>query len=161
MNRRKLIGILCVLLLCFGMFAACSKDDKKASDQTDNPVETEEKEEEEDYDNGVVYEEEDENAELSFASSPEDKYIGSWKAKSGKALYLYGNIDITIKEDKTWTGNIADEPLTGSWKVSGKSIELRSELFNGALSFTEKGTLILREDRDGEGEFINTVMSKK
>ncbi|HHW94871.1 MAG TPA: hypothetical protein GX736_02940 [Mogibacterium sp.] len=154
MNRKKIIGIFCVAMLCLSVFTGCVKDEEPEVIYDPDEVE-------EEYDNGIAYEEEEEGAELTFSESSEDAYIGTWESTSGKAAYLYGNIEITIKSDYTWKATIADEPLSGKWKATEKSIELTSELFNASLSFTDKGTLILQEDRDGEGEAINTVMTKK
>lgn len=116
--------------------------------------------EEENYDNGIDFEEESEGAQLSFKSSEESDFIGSWTSTSGQANYLYGNIDLDIQEGGKWTGNVADEDLSGSWTFDGTFFSLSSELFNVTLAFTEDGKLIMQEDRAGDGELLNTVLTR-
>ena len=104
------------------------------------------------FDNGIVYDEEVEGAEISFKDAAnEEDFYGSWSAESGHSLYLYGNVDLTIEEGGKWHGNIVDEDTEGTWTFDGKSMKLTSELFEVTLTFAEDGKLIMQEDREGNG----------
>ncbi|MBQ3428625.1 MAG: hypothetical protein IJH28_02475 [Mogibacterium sp.] len=116
--------------------------------------------EEEDYDTGIDFEEEIEGAQLSFRSSEESEFMGSWTSTSGQAHYLYGNIDLDIEKGGKWTGNVADEDLSGSWTFDGTYLSLSSDLFNVTLAFTESGKLVMQEDRSGDGTYLNTVLTR-
>lgn len=116
--------------------------------------------EDEDYDTGIDFEEEGEGAVLSFKSSDESDFIGSWTSTSGQAHYLYGNIDLDIKKGGKWTGNVADEDLSGTWKFDGTFLSLSSDLLNVTLAFTVNGNLIMQEDRSGDGELLSTVLTR-
>lgn len=116
--------------------------------------------EEENYDTGIDFEEESEGAQLSFKSSEESDFIGSWTSTSGQAHYLYGNIDLEIKEGGKWTGNVADEDLSGTWTFDGTFVSLSSDLLSVQLAFTENGRLVMQEDRNGDGELINSVLTR-
>ena len=114
-----------------------------------------------DYDNDIVFNEELEGAELSFKDAKAEDFYGSWVATSGQSLFMYGNVDLTISDGGKWHGNVAGEDLEGSWDYADNSLNLSNELFNAKLSFTKDGKLIMQEDREGNGEYINAVLSKK
>ncbi len=114
-----------------------------------------------DYGSGIEFDEEADGAELSFKESPVANYYGTWKATSDQAIYLYGNIELTINEDKTWSVIVVDEKESGTWTFDGTRMELTSEFFNVFLSFTDDGTMVMQEDREGDGEYLNTVLTKK
>ena len=114
-----------------------------------------------DYDNGIEFEEEAEGAELSFKNAEPEDFEGSWVATSGQAMFMYGNVNLTIEPKGKWHGNVAGEDLEGVWTYSNGSLELHNELFNSTLSFTKDNKLIMQEDRDGSGDYINSVLSKK
>ena len=40
-------------------------------------------------------------------------------------------------------------------------MKVDSEFFNVTLQFTEDGTMIMQEDREGTGDYINTVLTKQ
>lgn len=115
-----------------------------------------------DYDNGINFDEEIEDAEIEYKKSSVDDFIGSWEATSGQSAYFYGNVDLTINPDGTWTGNITEEPLKGKWKEQGGGIYLTSEIFNCNLTFTADGTLIMQEDyEDTDDEAVLVVLTHK
>ena len=74
---------------------------------------------------------------------------------------MYGNIDLKITADGSWTGNVAGEDISGKWTFEDPTLTLSSELFNATLSFTKDGKLILQEIREDSDEPINTVLTKK
>ncbi|MBE6019472.1 MAG: hypothetical protein E7230_03925 [Clostridiales bacterium] len=112
--------------------------------------------------NDISFEEEDDEAVIEKVETEVSKYFGSWEATSDMALYLYGNIDITVKEDGTWEGNITGEPLGGTWEDKGDHLHMNdtlAELFDFDLAFDKGGHLILI-DTDNDDE-VHTVLTKK
>jgi len=118
--------------------------------------------EEEDYDNGIYFDEEEDGAEVVTAKKDPSAFVGKWKATSGQSMYQFGNVDIEVKADGTWSGNISDEDLKGSWKEEGDGIYLTSDLFEFSLTFTDNDVLVMQHTPDdGSGEVITTVLSKQ
>ena len=111
------------------------------------------------YGNGIAFDQEEENAKLAFIERDPSAFYGSWTATSDKAIYLYGNIDITVKQDGTWTGNITGEKLGGKWEQVGDRLHMDNDLFSFDLAFESSGELILIET--GDDYSFNTVMTKK
>lgn len=109
--------------------------------------------------NGIIFREEDDGKVVKKVKSAPEKYFGDWKATSDKSIYLYGNVDIRVNSDGTWSGNITDEKLTGTWENEGDHLHLTSELFNFDLAFDSKGTLFLIET--GEDATFNTVLTRQ
>jgi len=118
-------------------------------------------EEESDIDNDVEFDEESEGAQLRFRKAAEDDFMGTWVATSGQAEFMYGNVTINILPLNKWTANIAEEDFNGTWEYDDGYLVMTSELINLRLSFTSTGTLVMQEDRDGSGEYINTVLTRK
>lgn len=115
-------------------------------------------------DSDIMFEEEAEDADLTFKQSvSEEDFFGSWEATSSQAIYLYGNIDLDIKKGGKWTGNIVEEDMSGTWKFDGATMTLTGEYLDAKLSFEENGSLIMQEDRGDEGapDIISTVLTKK
>ena len=111
--------------------------------------------------NAPIYEEESEDADLHFRRSDELEYLGSWKADSGNAIYLYGNLELNIKVGGRWSGTIVDEDVSGTWKFEDNHLVLESDVFNATLSFTSDNVLILQEQRDPDvDEIISVVLVK-
>jgi hypothetical protein len=144
--------------------AACSMFSGGGSDDASEEIDAEEmtpEEMDEAYDNGIEFEEEAEGAKLTFKSSSKEDFYGSWESTSGHSIYMYGNIDLKITADGSWTGNVAGEDISGKWTFEDPTLTLSSELFNATLSFTKDGKLILQEIREDSDEPINTVLTKK
>lgn len=164
-NTLKIFSIIMLSLTMALSLGACSIfSDGGSGDSSDRPDSEDltPEEMEELYDNGIEFEEEVEGAKLHFKSSKPDDFYGSWESTSGQSIYMYGNIDLKIAADGSWSGNVADEDIKGTWKFKDPALVLSSELFNASLSFTDDGKLILQEIRDDEsGEPINTVLTKK
>ena len=154
--------VAAVALIIHGRNADVGENDDVIYD--DSGYEDEEVIDMDEFDNGIVYDEEVEGAEISFKDAAnEEDFYGSWSAESGHSLYLYGNVDLTIEEGGKWHGNIVDEDTEGTWTFDGKSMKLTSELFEVTLTFAEDGKLIMQEDREGNGnseDFINIVLTK-
>lgn len=115
------------------------------------------------YDNGIYFDEEGEGAEISLRKSSVTDFYGTWQATSGQAAYFYGNVEITINGDKTWKGNITDEPLKGRWQEKGGGLYLTSEIFNCDLNFSSEGNLLMQEDYGDEydDDAVIVVLTRK
>lgn len=165
-NIKKYSVLILTLILAFTVvLSGCSKSsDEDLPDEgviSEDEMELVEDLDEEDYDNGISFEEEAEGADLHFKAVPVEDFFGSWSATSGQAMYMYGNVDLDIKANGTWTGNIAEEDLSGKWEADKDHLNMTSDLINFTLSFTDGGKLIMQEDREEDGELLNTVLTKK
>lgn len=163
---RKIISITSVLILILTLsvaFSSCSsnKDEEAPANTTEEVEDIPEEIKGEDYDNGVTFEEEEEEFDVVVSKKSIDQYYGKWEATSGQAVYQYGEVNLNIKKNGTWTGYIADEDLEGTWKETSEGIALTSELFDCDLSFTDSGVLLMRFLPYGDTETINTVLTKK
>lgn len=107
----------------------------------------------------VHHNQEDDEAVIERVEADESDFYGTWVAKSDRAQYLYGNIEVTVKEDGTWTGNITDEELSGKWTAKGDHLHMNNDLFSFDLAFDKYGDLIFI-DSEAEDD-INIVLSKK
>ncbi|MBQ6440342.1 MAG: hypothetical protein IJJ06_09510 [Mogibacterium sp.] len=166
--KRKYTSLLMIIIMMFTMFAACSKEkeEEKAVNVPEGEVYEsaeglvdENGELVEQEGSGIEFEQEEDNAKLAFVKKDPSAFYGSWTATSDKAIYLYGNIDITVKENGTWTGNITGEKLGGKWEQVGDHLHMDNDLFSFDLSFESSGEMILIET--GDDYTFNTVMTKK
>ena len=114
-----------------------------------------------DYDNGIYFEEELDSAEIVSVKKSSDDFIGSWKATSGQAAYQYGNVDLVIKANGEWSGNVSDEELSGEWTETDEGLHLTSTLFDCDLVFTDSGSLVMRYTPNEDEEYLNTVLTKQ
>lgn len=158
--------ILIVIVLGLVFTVNDKKDSSEASGDTGTDTSTDvenyvPEEDMEGIDNGIVFDEELEDAVLTFKEAPEEDFYGSWEATSGQAVFMYNTVQIEVKKDGTWKGRIVDEDLNGTWTFDGQDMSLTSDLFEAKLSFTDDGKLIMREDREGNGDYINTVLTKR
>ncbi len=78
----------------------------------------------------------------------EESFYGTWVATSQQAEYLYGNLEITIKEDGTFTGNVTEEDFSGKWEKTDKGIKFDSEILSGELFFGNKCKLVIYDEYD-------------
>lgn len=104
-----------------------------------------------------TYDNEMEDAVVTEQAAKEDAFYGDWVANSNRAHYLYGNINFSIKSDKTWTGNVTEEDYSGTWSYNGTGITLSSDFINCDLYFAQDGQLMFR-DHDYPEDLI--VLSK-
>ncbi len=136
-------------------FVSCSK--KKEATEESN-VKAEQVDDLDQY-SDITYEDEDEESTLNKVKKDIKKFYGTWVAKSGKAEYLYGSVEITVNEDGTWSGIITDEQLGGKYEEDGDTLHMNDDLFSFDLAFSSSGSLVMIEDNDGE--LIKTVLTKK
>ena len=101
-----------------------------------------------------------EDAEIVAREASDDEFYGSWTAPSEKAEYLYGNIDLTIKSNRTWKGNVTNISLKGTWEPYEGGIHIKDKegLINWKLYFTDDNVMLM-EDLDDPGNPI--VLKKK
>ena len=158
-----------MLIFSLTVLTACKKDADKSSDAAEEEVVAETEEEAEIREDliegepleekGVAYDEEQEGALLQKAPSNIGMFIGSWTAPSDMAQYLYGNVDLTIKEDGTWKGNITGEDLGGKWVQQGDQLHMQNDMFSFDLAFNTAGKLFMIE-KDPDGD-LHTVLVRK
>jgi len=155
----------CIAILAFIMifsFTACkSSDDTSADGDVNEQVEEMEDEELVEMPEGedTVYPEEIDGAVIEKVKTDSSKYVGTWEGRSFHAVELYGNIEVTVNKNGTWTANITEDNLSGTWKDEGDHLHMESEAFVFDLAFDKEGALVLIE---GEGEdALNTVLEKK
>jgi hypothetical protein len=164
--KKKYISLLLIFLIMFTVFTACSKKDKEPDSEpagetyeSAEGIVDENGELVEQEGNGISFKQEEDGAKLVIVDKDPSEFYGSWTATSDKAIYLYGNIDITVNENGTWTGNITGEKMGGKWKKVDDHLHMDSELFSFDLEFESSGELILKET--GDDYTFNTVMSRK
>lgn len=160
---KTILCIILALLLCFSMTSCKSKnsdvsdDDAITKSEIDDPTAV-------DYDNGIYFDEEDEEAELSLKHHPIEDYCGTWEATSGQSHYWYGNVLLTVKSNGTWSGVITEEELSGKWTEKDEGLYLTSDLFDCYLSYTDTGKLVMRylmDVDDPDEEYIVSVLTRK
>ena len=111
--------------------------------------------------NGIVFEEEQDGAEIQYKDEDYSKFVGEWTATSDISNQLYGNVDITINDDHTWSGNITDDEYSGKCVEADNGLDIKVRSFDFNLAFDENGTLILtRYGKDGSSD-IHTVLTRK
>ena len=173
-TTKVIIAIFCIGILVIGVIFFTSQlgndtsgDADPGSAQTESSDLQKETELEDDptakeYDNGIVFEEEGEDVEVSVKEAPEKDFIGSWAATSSQSEYFYGNVDIKIAADGTWSGNITDEQLSGRWKKQGKGLYLTSDLINLTLQFSSDNNLLMQQVyEDSDDEAVIMVLTRK
>ena len=119
-------------------FAGCgSSDDSSQKSGKNTTLEEDAKKAEIKAEDGVVK-----------VDIPAKHFVGTWSADSGQAEHLYGNLEITLKDDNTWTGNVTGEELYGTWEERDFGVHLydKVELWECDLFYTDKGNFVLNED---------------
>ena len=145
--RKKYTELLVSLLIVclIPIFSSCgmlgNHNDKGQAENT-----TEEKTEEEQI--MGQFQDEDESIELHTQSVDDSFFVGTWKAETDRAVYMYGNVTITIKEDGTWVGNITDEDVHGTWRHKGDGIILESDIIPFNMVFSDNNNVLLQETDD-------------
>ena len=87
-----------VFIMILTLFAACSKKDEEVINLPEGEVYEsaeglvdENGELVEQEGNGIVFDQEEDDAKLAFIERDPSAFYGSWTATSDKAIYLYGN----------------------------------------------------------------------
>ena len=157
-----LVAAMSIFLISCGTKKAPAEEPAEDSEVTMDDIEKMAESEDENYDNGIVFDEEMDGAEITTQKKSVEDFVGSWEVTSGQAKYQYGNVDLTINADGTWSGNITDEDFKGKWKESDEGITLTCDVFEFRLAFTDKGVLVMQYDPEDEsGELVTSVLTKK
>lgn len=159
-KRKKIIVILMIVAIAILLFLFIALRPEKSTDVESAPSENEITEMDEGE--GIVMEEEDEGTTIEKVKKESDDFIGKWSATSDQAKYLYGNIDIEIKENGKWTANVTDEEFGGTWEKDDYGITLTSDLLDCKFYFSSSGNLIMEDYRfEDNDDPIITVLTKK
>ena len=161
---KKYLALLLSLVILLTLTSACSSKSGSGDNTSDTSIENSEDPNKGilvgPEGSGITFEEENENAKIEEVKTPVDKYYGKWAAPSDRAIYLYGNVELQINEDGTWTGTITDEKISGKWKEEGNRIHMTSDVFNFDLVFEKSGKLIMIETLE-DGRVMHTVLTKE
>lgn len=135
--------------LQLAFFASCSKDSDADDDPVSESLKREMRVEDNDFEDPAL-DNEIEGAEITTLPREEDSFVGTWVAPSDKAAYLYGNVNLKINEDHTWSGNITDESFHGKWLPyqSGILVQDSEGVINWRLFYVTDGTLMFSEVKD-------------
>ncbi len=159
MNKKHLSILISILLtLSLVFMTACAHDDYAGQDEEGGQQTSEETADNESTDPAYDYEIED--AEIVSRAAEEKEFYGSWTATSEKAEYLYGNIDLTIKDSKTWKGKVTNISVKGTWEPYEDGIRIKDQegLIDWKLYYTDDDVLLV-EDCEDPGNPI--VLTKK
>ena len=154
MNRRITAAFLAFIMTAsVGFMTSCKKDEEESTVESEM-LKREMYIEDNDFED-LAYDNEADGAELVTMPHDEKDYIGTWQAPSEQAKYLWGNINLRIKEDGTWTGNITEESFHGRWKYDGSGIIIKSSdtLIYWKLFYVQDGTLMC-QDQENDDEAV-------
>lgn len=87
-------------------------------------------------------------AKAEEMNNDKESFYGTWVATSDKAEYLYGNLEITINEDGSFTGNVTQEDFSGTWEKAENGIEFSSVLLSGELYFGDTCKMVIYDEYD-------------
>lgn len=165
-NRNRLLLLLLVLMLSLCMTSCLSGHGGTAGEGgglTTGEAQDDAPGEDNPEPRNIYFDEEEDGAEVTMAPASQDKFFGTWEATSDYAVYAYGNVEITVEPGGKWTGNITDEPLTGTWKETSEGLACTCEWIDFTLFFTDKGTLIMCEKalEDYEEDYLTVLTPKK
>ena len=162
-----IIGIVLIAALGAWLFAGHSKQAaEEASITEEDPTNMtediqDELLEEQDEGTGIGFEEESDEAVVTIVEKEKASYFGTWTATSDMAHYLYGDIEVTVKENGTWSAVITGEPTGGTWKEVGDHLHMDDggQLLSFDLAFSDNGNLVMI-DTDSD-DVVYTVLTKK
>ncbi len=143
--KKRIIAIMCMLMIactftgCFGGsdsgdVVTGQKPPQKSEDDFEDPA----------------YLNEQDGAEIISVARPEDEFVGKWAALSEYAEHLYGNVNLVINSDHTWSGVITDDKYTGKWFVETPGINIKDDegYINWKLFFVSDGNLVFQSSKD-------------
>ena len=164
---KKRLAIILSIVLVFTLFVSVSCKKKATQEDYDQVVPLEDTEGIDSETginllpegNGVSFAEEGDTADLHYTKKDASEFIGEWVAPSDMAAHLYGNLDLTVNEDHTWTANITEEDYNGTWEESKTGLKMNGDRFSFSLDFDDGGNLILTEKAD-DGD-LHTVLTRK
>lgn len=140
---KKTLSLMLILMLAFTI-TSCSDSSESQVEQGEN---------------GTFYSEEEEGATIDIVEADSSKFVGAWTCTSEKAEYLYGDIELTVNSDNTWSGIITDENLEGTWELDGDKMHMNSELFSFDLAYSNTGNLLMIETQS-DGDIVTVLTAK-
>lgn len=154
--------IFCIVLAAslVLLLSGCKKSEP-ADSSADPDVNTEQEGDAADQGNGIYFDEENEGVEIETKKTAVDEFVGSWTATSDQAMYQFGNVDINVKADGKWDGNIATEEMEGTWTETPDGIHLTNSFFDCDLKFTSNNVLVMLYSPARDGDYITTVLTAK
>jgi len=171
MGKKIIIALMVIAIVGAAIFAAVKLIDKEPADSATEqedlnyvPLDSDMPEDEESGDgdyNGISFSEEDDGYNLKKVKASPEMFVGSWISTSDRAVYYYGDVELTIKDNKTWKGTITGEELKGTWSFNGNTMHMNDVVldFDFDLAFSSTGKLIMIE-RMEDGE-LHTVLIRK
>lgn len=153
MNRKvkTLLTILCSFIMVLA-FVSCGSSDNENTDPAGSTDVTQEADAGQGNDPAKPTIPEDattvQDDGVVKVEIPTDNFLGTWTADSGKAEHLYGSLEITLKEDGSWTGKVTGEKLYGTWIETDFGVHLYDEveLWECDLFYTDKCNFVLSEN---------------
>ena len=136
-----------ILVLAIASMSSCHKKEEEPetpeSAELRKQIESEKQRTDNDFDK-PEYRNEEEGRKLVTIPHDEEDYVGIWDATSDYAQYLYGNVNIRINEDHTWSGNITGEDFRGKWRHNGSFVIIKDgdDIINWKLYFVTDGSLM-------------------
>lgn len=153
---KKFFAVFMFIVLSLCLITACG-DSKSGS--TEEPTANDVSEEETvltEEQEKVLIDEED-GDDFKTINIDTSKFYGSWVGNTERAKFMYGNLEITINEDGTWTGNITDESIEGTWEKTNNGLKLKSDIIPFNFVYSSNGNYVLQEEDDA----VRVVLTKK
>lgn len=154
MNKKIIsLFLVCLLISSAALLSSCKKEEEEKPSGVSTGLKQQMKESEDFED--PAYKNEEDTAVLVNTPHPEEDYIGKWTASSDHAEWLYGNVNLKINDDHTWSGNITDESYSGRWTYTNQGVVIKDTkgYINWKLYFVADGSLVF-EDNDQPGTAI-------
>ena len=153
---KKILAYFLVILIGISSLSliSCSRDEEESTPEADG-LKRQMKREENDFDDSA-YDNEEDGVDLNPIQHKEEDFIGTWNAPSDRAQYLYGNVNLKIKDDGTWSGKITDEKFSGKWKYNGTGITIKDNegIINWQLFYNADGTLMFKDMDEPEDAIV-------
>lgn len=144
-KTQRMLSLLIMLVFSAVLLMSCTTEEGQVSQESES-VKRSIGIEDSDFDD-PAFANEEEGAEIEPVEKDAKSFLGSWEAPSDHAKYLYGNINLRINSDGTWTGNITEEDFEGKWKENGTGISIRDKenIINFELYYAKDGAVMLKD----------------
>ena len=165
--KRRITALMLILMMILSVAAltACGKKGEDPDADIEGTTEYEqdyidslteiENDGPSDYDQ-PKYDSEEDGAEVVKKEHPAEDFYGSWKATSKRSAYMYGNVDITIKEDGTWNGNVTEEDFHGKWTYDNGAVVIKDseDIIDFTLFYNDDGYLMFCNNEIPEDSYV-------
>ena len=166
--KRRITALMLILMMIFSAaaLASCGNSDGNSDEAPDTDTGNEY---EDDYLDSLMeleegpsdfdqpkYESEEDGAEVVKAEHPAEDFYGMWEATSKRSAYIYGNVDVNIKKDGTWKGNITEEDFHGTWAYENGSVVIKDteHVIDFTLFYNDDGYLMFCNNEIPEDAFV-------